>query len=159
MLQSTDETDDLISCVQLFFNPMDCSPSGSSFHGILQVRILQWVAFPFSRGSSQPREWTWVSGVTRNLFIIWATRKALSSASDLQPLWPDFVVLVIFLGQCSAGDIPQLLSNRHLLFIYHFIFWPCCEACGILVPQSGIAPLPPAVEAPVFNTGCPTDPC
>ena len=35
-------------------NPTDCSPPGSSVHGILQVRILEWVAIPFSRGSSQP---------------------------------------------------------------------------------------------------------
>ena len=35
---------------------MDCSPPGSSIHGILQARILDWVAIPFSRGSSQPRE-------------------------------------------------------------------------------------------------------
>ena len=34
---------------------MDCSPPGSSGHGILQVRILEWIAIPFSRGSSQPR--------------------------------------------------------------------------------------------------------
>ena len=37
-------------------DPMDCSPPGSSVHGILQARILEWVAFPFSRGSSQPRD-------------------------------------------------------------------------------------------------------
>ena len=37
-------------------NPMDCSPSGSSVHGILQARILEWLAIPFSRGSSQPRD-------------------------------------------------------------------------------------------------------
>ena len=37
---------------------MDCSPPGSSVHGILQARILEWVAFPFSRGSSQPRDGT-----------------------------------------------------------------------------------------------------
>ena len=36
-------------------NPMDCSPRGSSVHGILQARILEWVAVPFSRGSSRPR--------------------------------------------------------------------------------------------------------
>ena len=36
---------------------MDCSPPGSSVHGILQARILEWVAIPFSRGSSQPRSW------------------------------------------------------------------------------------------------------
>ena len=37
-------------------DPMDCSSPGSSVHGILQARILEWVAFPFSRGSSQPRD-------------------------------------------------------------------------------------------------------
>ena len=36
-------------------NPMDCSPPGSSVHGIIQARILKWVAISFSRGSSQPR--------------------------------------------------------------------------------------------------------
>ena len=41
----------------------DCSPPGSSVHGIRQVRILEWVAIPFSRGSSWPREWTWVSAL------------------------------------------------------------------------------------------------
>ena len=35
-------------------DPMDCSPPGSSVHGILQARILEWVAIPFSRGSSHP---------------------------------------------------------------------------------------------------------
>ena len=39
------------SCLTLC-NPMDCSPPGSSVHGILQARILEWVAIPFSRGSS-----------------------------------------------------------------------------------------------------------
>ena len=39
-------------------NPMDYSPPGSSIHGILQARILAWVAILFSRGSSRPRGWT-----------------------------------------------------------------------------------------------------
>ena len=39
-------------------NPTDCSPPGSSVHGILQARILESVAISFSRGSSQPRDWT-----------------------------------------------------------------------------------------------------
>ena len=42
----------LISCVLLSVTPMDCSPPGSSVHGILQARILAWVAMPSSRGSS-----------------------------------------------------------------------------------------------------------
>ena len=53
----------LQSCLT-FCNPMDCSPSGSSVHGILQARILEWVAMTSSRGSSQPRGWTHVSCVS-----------------------------------------------------------------------------------------------
>ena len=48
------------SHVQLW-DPMDCSPAGFSVHGILQARILEWVAMPFSRGSSWPRDWTCIS--------------------------------------------------------------------------------------------------
>ena len=43
------------SCLTLY-DPRDCSPAGSSIHGILQARILEWAAMPFSRGSSQPRD-------------------------------------------------------------------------------------------------------
>jgi len=48
------------SCLFLC-NPIDCSPPGSSVHGILQARILEWIAMPSSRGSSQPRDQTLVS--------------------------------------------------------------------------------------------------
>ena len=53
----------LQSCLTLC-NPMDCSPPGSSVHGILQVQILEWVAIPFSRGSSQARDWTHISCIS-----------------------------------------------------------------------------------------------
>ena len=43
------------SCLTLC-DPVDCSPPGSSVHGILQARVLEWVAIPSPRGSSQPRE-------------------------------------------------------------------------------------------------------
>ena len=45
-------------------------------HGILQARILEWVAIPFSRGSSQPRDWTQVSCLAGRFFTSWATREA-----------------------------------------------------------------------------------
>ena len=49
-------------------NLMDCSPPGSSVHGILQARILEWVVIPFSRGSSQPRDRTRVSCIAGGFF-------------------------------------------------------------------------------------------
>ena len=57
-------------------DPMDCSPPGSAVHGILQARILEWVAIPFSRGSSPPRNWTQVSWIAVGFFTIWAARGA-----------------------------------------------------------------------------------
>ena len=55
---------------------MDYSPPGFSVHGILQARILEWVAIPFSRGSSPPRGQTWVSCIAGRFSTIWATRQA-----------------------------------------------------------------------------------
>ena len=49
-------------------NPMDCSPPDSSVCGILQARVLEWVAIPSSRGSSQPRDQTWSSCIAGGLF-------------------------------------------------------------------------------------------
>ena len=60
-------------------DPMVCSLPGSSVPGILQARILEWVALSFSRRSSQPRDWTWVSRIVGRHFTIWATREVLWS--------------------------------------------------------------------------------
>ena len=55
---------------------MDCSLPSSSVHGILQARILEWIAILFCRGSSLSRDWTWVSCIVGIFFTIWATREA-----------------------------------------------------------------------------------
>ena len=62
-------------------NPMDYSSSGFSVHGILQARMLEWVAIPFSRESSRPRDRTRVSFIAGRFFTIWATREALKDIS------------------------------------------------------------------------------
>ena len=59
------------------WDPTDCSPPGSSVHGILQVIILEWFAIPFSRGFSRHRDWNWVSCIAGRFFTIWATGKSL----------------------------------------------------------------------------------
>ena len=59
------------SCLTLC-NPTDCSLPGFSVHGILQARILEWIAIPFSRGTSQPRNRTLVSCMAGRFFTIWA---------------------------------------------------------------------------------------
>ena len=63
----------LCSVIQLCLtpcNPMDCSSSGSSVHGILRVRILEWVAMPSSRGSSQPRDRACISCIAAGFFFV-----------------------------------------------------------------------------------------
>ena len=51
-------------------DPVDCNPSGSSVHGVLHARILEWVDIPFSRGSSRPRDRTQVPCMAGKLFTI-----------------------------------------------------------------------------------------
>ena len=58
-----------VSCLTI------CDPMGYTVHVILQARILEWVAVPFSRGSSQPRDWTEVSHIAGGFFTSWATRE------------------------------------------------------------------------------------
>ena len=57
-------------------DPVDCSLPGFSVYGILQARILKWVAISFSRGSSQARNQTLVSCIAGRFFTNWATREA-----------------------------------------------------------------------------------
>ena len=56
--------------------PTHCDPMDYTAHGIPQARILVWIAFPFSRGSSQPRDRTLLSHITGRFFTSWATREA-----------------------------------------------------------------------------------
>ena len=68
-----------LSHVWLFATPMDCSPPGSSVHGIFQARVLEWVAISFSRRSSGSRDQTrvsWVSCIGRWTLYHWATWEA-----------------------------------------------------------------------------------
>ena len=51
-------------------NPMDCRLPGSSIHGIFQARVLEWGAMSFSRGSSRPRDLTWVSHIIGRHFTV-----------------------------------------------------------------------------------------
>ena len=59
------------------WDPMDCSPLGSSVRGISQARILQWVAISSSRGSSQPRDGNHVSCIGRQILYPLSHRKSL----------------------------------------------------------------------------------
>ena len=67
-----------------FCSPMDCSPPGSSIHGIFQVRILEWIAISYSRGSAWPRDRThvaWVSCTSRQILYHCATWEVHSKSN------------------------------------------------------------------------------
>ena len=83
------------SCLTLC-NPMNCSVPGSSNHGILQARMLEWETIPFSRGSSQPRDWTQLSLIAGRFFTIWATREAPKMVQTLYKLYTALSQLLLY---------------------------------------------------------------
>ena len=109
-----------LSHVWLFWDPMDYSPPNSSVHEILQARILTWVAVPFSRGSSWPRDGTWVSCIGRQILYHGVTGKAQShkpmscskgptrlSSDILAPfLSPGHIDNFQLLEETPAGSLP-----------------------------------------------------
>ena len=93
--------------------PTLCGPVDYTVHGILQARILKWVAFPFSRGSSQPRDRTQVSCIAGRFFTSWATREEQEYWSG-QPV-PSPADLP------NSGIEPGLLHWRWIL--YQLSYW------------------------------------
>ena len=69
--------------------------------GILQARILEWVATPFSRRSSWPRDWTRVSCIAGRLFTVWAAREALPSSEYLRLL---IFLLAVLIPACDSSS-------------------------------------------------------
>ena len=102
-------------------NPIDYSLPGSSVHEILQARIAKWVAIPFSRVSSRPRDWTWVSCIAGGFFTVWAVCLC----------WVLIEARGIFDLCCGLG-------------IFSFSMW-------YPVPSSGLEPWRPALGAWSLN--------
>ena len=88
---------------------MDCSLPGSSAHGILLARILEWVAVLFSRGSFWPRDWTCGSCIAGEFLTVWATREALSQVSGFELQDLPFEIIVSLYSSCFTQD--RKLSN------------------------------------------------
>ena len=112
-----------------------CDPMDYTVRGILQTRILEWVAFPFSRGSSQPSNHTQVFCIAGGFFTSWATREAPNSADQntgvcsLSLLQPIFLTQELNLGLLHCKRILYHLSYqgsphylfKDLIFKYNYI--------------------------------------
>ena len=108
------------------FHPIDCSPPGSSVYGILQARILEWIAFPFSRGSFQPRDPSQVSCFVGRFFTIWATREVVFSIVIIQSLYLSwnwkFVPFDCLCLISPSTYSPPLASTKLSFFSYEILF-------------------------------------
>ena len=98
-----------------------CSPPGSSGHGILQARVLEWVAF--SRGSSWPRDWTHISGITGRFFCpepSWKPQELILISCNLQQwLKQEISFLRQRLSEAGWSSI-RVFSNEST----HLMRWP-----------------------------------
>ena len=112
-----------------------CDPMDYTVHGILQARILQWVAFPFSRGSSQPRDWTQVSYTAGRFFTSWATRETTIVETTfgwilLELVAENILTQILFFWRWINNIISHiyllLFSKCRLLLLSHFsCVWLC----------------------------------
>ena len=97
-------------------NGIDGSLPGSSVHGIFQARILEWVATSFSRGSSQPRDWTCVSCVSCTAGEFFVTE--LSGEVQGQSICINYLELCT--GNCLCL---YLFDHQSWLIIMYFVLW------------------------------------
>ena len=106
-------------------DPMDCNLPSSSVHSILQARIPERVAIPFSRGPSQHRSWTVVSCIADRFFTIWISREALYKSIWYYWIWfgktwlriciygvINWSVLIAYNEQCQIHDLWKIFSFR-----------------------------------------------
>ena len=98
---------------------MDCSPPGFSICGILQARILEWIAISFSRESSRPRDWTQVSHIVGRHFNLWATRD-VGQGVPLNDGSQGCVMGTLYVAHCLSvcvGAVPRAFFWFCYLFV------------------------------------------
>ena len=117
-----------------------CDPMDYTVHGILQARVLEWVAFPFSRGSSQLRDWTQVSCIAGRFFTAEPQGKpkniGVGSLSLLQGI---FLTQESNQGLLHCGWILYQLSHQGNLVIYMF------QCCSLKSSYPCLLPLSPKI--------------
>ena len=166
--------------------PTDYSLPGSSVHGILQARIVEWVAMLSSRGSSQSRDQTYISSIScteGRVFTTSATWEAYIYIYRQKEKRVSESEMAGWHHQCKEHEPGQTLGDgkgqgglaccspmgswrvrqdwvtehKNNIHIYIDIYRPCPVACGSLVPQPGIKPVPSAMEAQSLNLWTPRE--
>ena len=111
---------------------MDCSPPGSSVHGILQARILEWVAISFSRGSSQPWDRIRVSHIVGRFFTVWATASIHTNSCQIDcgvgldnhvQFCSQYIMKARLTTFVYKAFIRQALNNLYSLICKHHEFY------------------------------------
>ena len=101
--------------------------SGSSIHRIIQKRLLEWADIPFSKRSSWPRDWTWVSWIAGRYFTIWATCDILLDHVEFTLIhWPNIP------GSYSILFFTVLDFSFMTWHIFNCAQFPLCPSCFIL---------------------------
>ena len=112
----------LQSCPALCY-PMDCSPPGSSVHGILQARILEWVAMSFSRGSYWPRARTHISCVSCIIFFTTSTTREAPSLWYPPHLKVKVLVAQSCLTLCNSMNCSPPVSSIYWILQARILEW------------------------------------
>ena len=147
-------------------DPIDGSPPGSPFCGILQARILEWVAVPFSKGSPHPRDQTQVSRIVGRFSVVWAMREDFSfensyninvgslnvfpgvSETVLISFHPFIIIIILFHGSDLHHSVFQLTYSSFRLSYSITDFFQCvfhfhyCIVHLLFVPHSNFAEIP-----------------
>ena len=157
-------------------DPMDCSLPGFSVHGILQARILEWVAIPISRGSFQPWNRSWVSHIAGRFFSVWATREAQKYAclvagrqklgngsmklvkKYLRKLGRVSAVSIIMQWQLEKGEQRTSLQTVSLHACMRAILLQSCSTLSTLWTMTHQAPLYMGFSRQEYWSGSPCPP-
>ena len=101
-------------------DPMDCSPAGSSVCGILQARILEWIAISYSRGSSRPRNWTCISCIAGRLLTAWTTREVLVACKGWHGMGP-YLSFCVSIVTCFRFQLHCVYRYQNLFLLPFFL--------------------------------------
>ena len=121
------------------FDPMDCSPPGSSLPGILQARILEWVAISSSRGSSWPKDRTHISCIAGGFFTAEPPAIFIDLFSHLLMAFKTHTIYSVFQGELGhyLSFMSQFWSLRVIgVWLYHNMLVCVCCIFAVILPRN-----------------------